>query len=109
MKKVVAAIQRADLGTPVVDPKSGVVSVALPPPTKESRVATVDAAGKAGEKALMALRGARQGSHKTIKGLKGMSVDDVWKADKQLEKIMEKVGGEAKKIVEGAKKAIMEA
>lgn len=71
-------------------------------------MAVVDAAGKIGEKASNALRMARQGSHKKIKSFKSMRIDDVRKADKHLEKIMEKSGAEAKKIIEGAKKAILE-
>lgn len=71
-------------------------------------MATVDSAAKIGEKANNALRNARQGSHKKIKSFKSMRVDDVRKADKQLEKIMEKVGADAKRIIEGAKKAISE-
>lgn len=111
MKKVVKALQQADLNvTPIVDAKTPTqIAMPLPPPTKESRVATVDAAAKAGERANNALRNARQGSHKKIKSLKNMRMDDVRKADKQLEKIMDKVGAEAKKIIEAAKKSIMEA
>ncbi|KAH0609060.1 uncharacterized protein H6S33_001288 [Morchella sextelata] len=111
VKKVMKALQQADLNvTPIVDAKTPTqITMPLPPPTKESRVATVDAAAKAGERANNALRNARQGSHKKIKSLKSMRVDDVRKADKQLEKIMDKVGAEAKKIIEAAKKSIMEA
>ncbi|KAI5847293.1 ribosome recycling factor-domain-containing protein [Morchella snyderi] len=111
VKKVIKALQQADLNvTPIVDAKTPTqLTMPLPPPTKESRVATVDAAAKAGERANNALRNARQGSHKKIKGLKGMRADDVRKADKQLEKIMDRVGAEAKKIIDAAKKSIMEA
>ncbi|KAL7270578.1 ribosome-recycling factor [Rhizina undulata] len=111
VKKVITAIQRADMNVqPMIDPKNPqLLNVPLPPPTKESRLQTVALAGKAGEKALNQLRLARQGSHKKIKGLKGERPDDIRKADKQLEKIIEKANAEAKKIIEAGKKAVMEA
>lgn len=71
-------------------------------------MATVDAASKAGEKANTVLRNTRQVSHKMIKSFKSMRQDDMRKVDKQLEKIMEKAGLDAKKVTEGAKKAILE-
>lgn len=111
VKRVFTALQKAEFNiTPVIDPKNpNHILMPLPPPTKESRMATVDAASKVGEKANAVLRNTRQGSHKRIKSFKGMRQDDMRKADKQLEKIMEKASVDAKKVTEGAKKAILEA
>lgn len=110
MKKVFTALQKAEFNiTPTADPKNpNNILMPLPPPTKESRMAMVDAASKVGEKANTTLRNTRQGSHKMIKSFKSMRQDDMRKVDKQLEKIMEKAGVDAKKVTEGAKKAILE-
>lgn len=80
----------------------------LPPPTKESRAHLADLATKAGEKILNVLRMARQDSHKKIRSLKKVRPDDLRKADKQLEKTMQKINADAKKVIDDAKKNIME-
>jgi len=111
VKKVISAIQTADLNVnPVVDAKNPQqVNVPLPPPTKESREAMAKQAGVIGQKAQDALRTARQKAHKKLQGAKKqMRADDYKKAEKRMEDIVKKHKTELEKSAEQARKAIIE-
>lgn len=98
--------------TPQPDPTGAnplLLNIPIPPPTAESRKATVNAAAKAGDVASNAVRNARQGQQKKLRAMqlaKTARPDDLKKAGVQMEKVVEKGVGEVKKIVDGAKKAL---
>ncbi|KAI5239557.1 ribosome recycling factor [Aureobasidium subglaciale] len=113
LKSISSAIQSANLNlTPQPDPTGAnplLLSIPIPPPTAESRKATVNAAAKAGDVANNAVRNARQGQQKKLRAMqlaKTARPDDLKKAGAQMEKVVEKGVGEVKKIVDGAKKAL---
>ncbi|KAI5780685.1 ribosome recycling factor-domain-containing protein [Peziza echinospora] len=110
-KRVISAIQKADLNMqPIQDPTNALVlTVPLPPPTKEGREKMGEMVVKTGEKARNELKLLRAASHKLIKGLKNERPDDVRKADQRLEKIVKAEDDEMKKVVEAVKKAVLEA
>ncbi|KAI9668983.1 MAG: hypothetical protein M1829_005211 [Trizodia sp. TS-e1964] len=83
--------------------------IPIPPPTKESRAEAVAAAGRVGEEAAGAIRAARQGARRKLKGLKdGKKVrpDDLRRAEKELEEVVRGGEKEVKTAVEGAKKGL---
>ncbi|KAF8424505.1 ribosome recycling factor-domain-containing protein [Tirmania nivea] len=118
-KKVVRAVQKADLNMqPVVeDPVNSpnVLTLPLPPPTREGREKLAEQAGKLGEKVKGEVRMVRQEGMKKLKGLVkggkgvgGVKVDEVKKEEARLEKVVKGVEEEVKKVVEGARKGILE-
>ncbi|THW12751.1 ribosome recycling factor [Aureobasidium pullulans] len=113
LKPISSSIQSANLNlTPQPDPTGAnplLLNIPIPPPTAESRKATVNAAAKAGDVASNAVRNARQGQQKKLRAMqlaKTARPDDLKKAGVQMEKVVEKGVGEVKKIVDGAKKAL---
>jgi ribosome recycling factor len=85
------------------------LNIPIPPPTKESRDAAVGAANKAGEVASVGVRNARAAMQKKLRAIelgKKARPDDIKKAHKEMEKIVEKGNGEVKKTVEAARKAM---
>ncbi|KAH0539105.1 hypothetical protein FGG08_004343 [Glutinoglossum americanum] len=87
----------------------------IPAPTRELRLESAQRVQKAGEVAQNSIRGARAVVHKKLRGLvvgkekgKGVRVDDVRRVEKGMEKVVEEGAGEARRLVEGARKAILE-
>ncbi|KAI9835720.1 MAG: hypothetical protein M1819_001897 [Sarea resinae] len=83
--------------------------IPLPPPTKESRLAALNTAQKAAESAYTAIRAARQAQQKKFRSLelnKVVRPDDLRKAHKSMEDVVERGNAEVKKVVEGAKKVL---
>jgi len=111
VKKVVSAIQIAELNLqPVTDTKNPLlIMVPLPPPTKESRTEAANQAAKVGNKAQDAVRNARLVTHKKIQAAKkGVRPDDFKKADKKMEDIVKKRKAEVEAVIAAARKGIME-
>ncbi|CCX16318.1 ribosome recycling factor-domain-containing protein [Pyronema domesticum] len=109
VKKVVSAIQNADLNLqPVVDVKNPLlINVPLPPPTRESRDALIKKAKAVGNKALDELKAARLVSHKKISATKNaVRPDDFKKADKKLEEIVKKRKAELEGVIATALKSM---
>ena len=85
------------------------ILVPIPPTTQESREAAKALAAKKGDEALVALREARGAEKKRLRAMElGRQVgpDDFRRAEKDMEKINEKAMGEAKKLVEGARRGL---
>lgn len=83
------------------------LNVAIPPPTKESRDKALAAASKAGENANMSVKTARAAMQKKLRGMEVKKVvrpDDLKKAHKEMEKIVEKATQDVKKAVDAARK-----
>ena len=85
------------------------LTVTVPPPTGESRLAAIEQASKAADKAYLEIREAR-GAHQ--KKLRAMQVartvrpDDIQKAQKQMEDIVKRGNEEVKRILDGAKQVL---
>ena len=111
LKPITSTIQSANLNlTPQPDATNPLLlSIPIPPPTAESRKATVNAAQKAGDVANNAVRNARQGQQKKLRAMqlaKSARPDDLKKAGAQMEKVVDKGVQEVKKIVDAAKRAL---
>ncbi|QIW95907.1 hypothetical protein AMS68_001425 [Peltaster fructicola] len=113
VKQVSSAIQGSDLSlTPQPDPTGSnpqLLEIKIPPPTAESRQAAVKEAVKAGEKASVAVRDARAKQHKKHRAMqlaKSAKPDDLTKAAKQMEKVVESGQQDVKKAVDNAKKVL---
>ncbi|PSK60713.1 hypothetical protein B9Z65_863 [Elsinoe australis] len=113
IKPVTTAIQSSNLSlTPQPDPtgqNAQMLIVKIPPPTAESRKATLTEAGKAGETAQGAVRNARGTQQKKFRKMelaKTVRPDDLKKAQSKMEDVVKKAGEELKKIVDGAKRAL---
>ncbi|KAF4555890.1 Ribosome recycling factor-like protein [Elsinoe fawcettii] len=113
VKPVSSAIQSSNLSlTPQPDPtgqNAQMLIVKIPPPTAESRKATLNEASKAGEVAQTAVRNARGIQQKKFRKMelaKSVRPDDLKKAHTKMEDVVKKAGEEVKKIVEGAKRAL---
>ncbi|KAF7871471.1 hypothetical protein EAF04_003578 [Stromatinia cepivora] len=98
---------------PVPDPQNPLaLNIPIPPPTKESRDAALQAASKAGELANNGVRNARGAMQKKLRAMevkKTVRPDDSKKAHKEMEKVVEKGNGEVKKLVEAARKGMEQA
>ena len=112
MKPIISAIQGSrNLNLqPQQDPHSTLqLNIPIPPPTKESRDQAQAAAGKAGETGYTGIRNARAAMQKRLRAMelnKAVRPDDLRKAHKDMEKVVEKGNGEVKKAVEAAKKGM---
>ncbi|KAH8592103.1 ribosome recycling factor-domain-containing protein [Bisporella sp. PMI_857] len=112
VKPIVSAIQGSkDLNLqPQVDPhNASQLNIPIPPPTKESRDLAVAAAGKAGEQASLGVKNARAVMQKRLRAMelkKTVRPDDLKKAHKEVEKLVEKGTGDVKKTVEAARKGM---
>lgn len=85
------------------------LNIPIPPPTKESRDLALNAASKVGETANTGVKNARaamQKKHRAMELGKRVRVDDLRKASKEMEKVVEKGVADVKKTVEAAKKAM---
>ncbi|KAK3067077.1 hypothetical protein LTR53_016256 [Teratosphaeriaceae sp. CCFEE 6253] len=113
VKLVSSAIASSTLSlTPQPDPTGTnplLLVINIPPPTADSRRAVVNEASKAGEKASTNLRDARGKQQKKIRAMqvsKTARPDDLAKAGKAMEKVVEKGTAEVKRLVDGARKAL---
>jgi ribosome recycling factor len=85
------------------------LNIPIPPPTKESRDLALAAAHKAGENANVGVRNARAAMQKKLRAIelkKAARPDDLKKAHKEMEKIVEKGNADVKKTVDTARKAM---
>ncbi|CAG8972975.1 hypothetical protein HYALB_00008335 [Hymenoscyphus albidus] len=109
---ITSAIQEAkDLNLqPQPDPKNELqLNIAIPPPTKESRDLALAAASKTGETAKTAVQSARSVQQKRLRAMelkKTARPDDLKKAQKQMESIVEKAVADVKKAVDAARKTM---
>lgn len=112
VKAVVSAIQGSpDLNLqPQQDAhNANQLNVPIPPPTKESRDRALQDASKAGEVANTGIRNARAAMQKRLRAMelaKAARPDDLKKAAKEMEKIVEKGTADVKKIVDAARKTM---
>lgn len=83
------------------------IEVPLPAPTKEDRLKTVKLVEKEGDKAYNSIKDLRHEVRKDIKSSGGRP-DDVRKAEKKLEDVVKEGNDELKKVIEAAKKAVLE-
>ncbi|KAM0127455.1 hypothetical protein ACHAO1_009511 [Botrytis cinerea] len=114
IKPILSTIQSSTLSLqPTPDPQNPLaLNIPIPPPTKESRDAALQAASKAGEIASNGVRNARGAMQKKLRAMevkKTVRPDDSKKAHKEMEKVVEKGNGEVKKIVEAARKGMEQA
>ncbi|KAH8813174.1 putative ribosome-recycling factor, mitochondrial, partial [Xylogone sp. PMI_703] len=115
VKSIISAIQSSkDLNLqPQVDPhNASQLNIPIPPPTKESRDLAMAAAHKAGETAHTAVRNERAVMQKKLRAMelkKTVRPDDLRKAHKDMEKIVEAAGTDIKKTVDAARKAMEQA
>ena len=83
------------------------LNIPIPPPTKESRDQALVAASKAGETANLAVKNARAAMQKRLRGMelkKLVRPDDLKKAHKEMEKLVEKGHADIKKTTDAARK-----
>ncbi|KAF7954035.1 uncharacterized protein EAE97_001433 [Botrytis byssoidea] len=114
IKPILSTIQSSTLSLqPTPDPHNPLaLNIPIPPPTKESRDAALQAASKAGEIASNGVRNARGAMQKKLRAMevkKTVRPDDSKKAHKEMEKVVEKGNGEVKKIVDAARKGMEQA
>lgn len=110
VKKLISAIQTANLNvTPVADANNvQLINVPLPPPTKESRTEAAKEATKAGQKAQDGVQSARAALNKKLQGIRKAHPDDYKKMDKRMEEAVRKIKADVEKKVKEGSKAIME-
>ena len=112
VKSVVSAIQGSnELNLqPVPDAHNPLqLNVPIPPPTKQSRDQALAAASKAGEAANVGVRNARGAMQKRLRAMELKKVvrpDDLAKAHKEMEKIVQKGVDDIKKAVDAARKTM---
>jgi len=112
IKAVKSAIQSSNLsltpqGPTEEDPTTLVINV--PPPTGESRQAALDSATKISNFALDQIRDARQAKHKKLRAMqiaKTVNPDQIQKAQKEMEQIVQRFSTEVKNIADTHKKLI---
>lgn len=88
------------------------LNISIPPPTKESRDQALVAASKAGETANLAIKNARAAMQKRLRGMelkKLVRPDDLKKAHKEMEKLVEKAHADVKKTTDSARKNMEQA
>lgn len=111
IKPITSAIQASNLSLqPQPDAQNpSQLNIPIPPPTKESRDAALGAASKAGESANVGVKNARAAMQKRLRAMEVKKVvrpDDLKKAGKEMEKIVEKATADVKKTVDAAKKGM---
>jgi ribosome recycling factor len=115
VKPIISAIQGSkDLNLqPVQDPNnSSQLNIPIPPPTKESRDLALAATKKASEAASVGVKNSRAAMQKRLRTMelsKAVRPDDLIKAHKDMEKIVEKGTADVKQTVEAARKAMEKA
>lgn len=85
------------------------LSIPVPPPTAESRSATLAAATKAGEVAAAAVQNARAAQKKLLRAMdlaRTVRPDDLRRAGREMEKVVEGGVREVRGVVEGARKGL---
>ena len=111
MKHVQAALRRTNESFGVeLDPKnSSQLHVHIPPPTRESRQQATAEASKAGDVAGVAIKNARATTQKRLRAMelkKTHRPDDLRKAHKEMEKVVDKGKASIKEAVDDAQKAM---
>jgi ribosome recycling factor len=112
IKAVKSAIQRSTLSLTPQGPTPDsptTITAAVPPPTAEGRAAAQADAKKAHQKATERVQEARAGKNKRLQDLKtskALREDDWRKAHGQMEDVVKRGVGEAKRLWEEARKAI---
>ncbi|KAI9698454.1 MAG: hypothetical protein M1836_004035 [Candelina mexicana] len=111
VKPIISAILNSSLNlNPQPDPEEPLqLNIPIPPPTKESRLAGLDSAQKTGKVVKMMVRDARGVQQKRFKAMfvaRTVRPDDRFKAEKEMEKVVEKGQKEVEEIVKGAKRAL---
>lgn len=95
-----------------LDPKNPThVTVAIPSPTRAARLEALLTVTKSWEQAGAAVRAARAVMHKRLRAMsiaKTVRPDDLRRAEKGMEKVVEKGVREVKAVVDGAKKVLEE-
>ena len=88
---------------------SSQLNIQIPPPTKESRDLALIAANKAGDVANIGVRNARATMQKRLRAMELKRVvrpDDLKKAHKEMEKVVEKGVADVKKSVDAVRKTM---
>ncbi|KAJ5663758.1 hypothetical protein N7507_004489 [Penicillium longicatenatum] len=114
VKPVTSAIVSSNLSlTPQQDAHNALqLNLPIPPPTKESRDQSVQAAKQAFDKAASTVRDSRGAMHKRLQDLQKKKLarpDDVRKAHDQMEKATDKGQKEVKDLFDAAKKTLEQA
>jgi ribosome recycling factor len=85
------------------------LNIPIPPPTKDSRDLALSSASKAGETANLGVKNARAAMQKRLRGMELKKVvrpDDLKKAHKEMEKLVEKGHMNVKQTVDAARKTM---
>jgi ribosome recycling factor len=85
------------------------LTITVPPPTGESRLAAIEQASKAADKAYSEIREARGAHHKKLRAMqvaRTVRPDDIQKAQNQMEGVVKRGNEEVKRILDGAKQAL---
>ncbi|KAJ5936439.1 hypothetical protein N7454_005074 [Penicillium verhagenii] len=111
IKPVTSAIVSSNMSlTPQPDPHNALqLNLPIPPPTKETRDQSVQAAKQAFEKAASMVRDSRGAMHKRLQDLQKKKLarpDDVRKAHDQMEKTTDKGQKEVKDLFDTARKTL---
>ena len=111
LKPIVSTIQSSNLNlNPQPSPTNPLeLTIPLPPPTTETRQRTLDEATKAGEKANGAVREARGAQQKVFRAMElagRVRSDDRFKAQKEMESLVEEAYKGVKGLVEGRRKVL---
>ncbi|RKF54336.1 Ribosome-recycling factor, mitochondrial [Erysiphe neolycopersici] len=112
VKSIISAIQSATFLNlqPIQDPQEPTqLNVPIPPPTTESRDLALTTARKVGETAITGVRSTRALMQKKLRNIELKKLarpDDLKKAHKEMEKIVEKGITDIKKTIDVARKAI---
>ncbi|CAG8019364.1 unnamed protein product [Penicillium salamii] len=114
LKPLTSAIVSSNLSlTPQPDPHNALqLNIPIPPPTKESRDKSVQAAKQAFEKASGSVRDSRGALHKRLQDLQKKKLarpDDVRKAHDQMEKVVDQGHRDVKEAFDAAKKTLEQA
>jgi len=112
LKPVTTALTAALSITPSTPPSSAPLlelHLPIPPTTAESRAEAQKEAASRGEAALAALREARGAQKKKLRALglaKVVGPDEMFKAEKELERVNEAGVGECRRVVEERRRAV---
>ncbi|POS83871.1 hypothetical protein EPUL_003443, partial [Erysiphe pulchra] len=112
VRSIISAIQSAAFLNlqPIQDPQEPThLNVPIPTPTKESRDLALSTARKVGETAITGVRSTRAITQKKLRNIELKKLarpDDLKKAHKEMEKIVEKGINDIKKTIDVARKAI---
>lgn len=88
------------------------MNIPIPPPTKESRDLALATASKTGDTANLGVKNARAAMQKRLRAMelkKTVRPDDLKKAHKDMEKLVEKGHADVKKTVDSARKTMEQA